>query len=215
MDITDVPARTLSKLRGVQLQDSRLAFAFTVADTVAMGRAPWHGTPAQERDTEVVAAAMTLAEVADLASLSVPVLSGGERARTAFARLLAQETAILLLDEPTAALDIRHQERVMALARRRADAGAAVLVILHDLSLAAACADRIVLLSQGRIRADGPPERVLDEQLVSEVYDHPVRIIPSPETGDLLVVPLRTPRISRLAPAEPEITADLPLEQPA
>jgi iron complex transport system ATP-binding protein len=120
-------------------------------------------------------------------------LSGGERARVALARVLAQRAPLLLLDEPTAALDLRHQELVLRLCRERARAGDAVVVVLHDLSLAAAYADRIALLRRGRIAADGPPARVLAEGLLSEVYEQPVEVVPHPRTEALLVVPRREP----------------------
>src|SRR5690606_10847967 len=98
----------------------------------------------------------------------------GEQARTSFARLLAQQTPVLMLDEPTAALDIRHQESLLSVARAAAQAGAAVVVVLHDLSLAAAYADRVVVLSHGKIRANGAPAEVLTAELLTEVYEHPV-----------------------------------------
>jgi iron complex transport system ATP-binding protein len=212
-DLADVSAlrpKELSRRRAVQMQDSRLAFAFTARDAVEMGRAPWAGTPEEERDDEVIAAALAAGEVTHLAARQVPSLSGGERARVAFARLLAQETEILLLDEPTAALDIRHQEQVIASARARARAGATVMVIVHDLSLAAAYADRIVLLEDGRVRAVGPPAEVLTAELVSEVYQHPVSVLTAPEGGELLIVPVR-----RRPDADASAPLDIPMELPA
>lgn len=203
IDIAALHPKHLARRRAVQMQETRLAFAFTARDTVEMGRAPWAGTPEEDRDDEVVAIALGAAEVTHLASRHVPGLSGGERARVAFARLIAQETEILLLDEPTAALDIRHQERVIMVARDRARAGATVMVIVHDLSLAAAYADRIVLLDAGRIRAVGPPQEVLRAPLLSEVYQHPVTVITAPETGDLLVLPLRRTPPEGPAPSTP------------
>jgi iron complex transport system ATP-binding protein len=185
--------KELSRRRAVQMQETRLAFAYTAYDTVEMGRAPWEGTAEESRDEEVIATAMEAAEVAHLSARHVPGLSGGERARVAFARLIAQETELLLLDEPTAALDIRHQERVIAVARDRARAGATVLVIVHDLSLAAAYADRIIMLDRGTLRADGTPAEVLSPELISEVYDHPVTVITAPGSGELLVIPQRVP----------------------
>ena len=182
-DVSALRPKELSRRRAVQMQDSRLAFSFTARDAVEMGRAPWAGTPEEERDDEVIAAALAAGEVTHLAARQVPSLSGGERSRVAFARLLAQETEILLLDEPTAALDIRHQEHVIAAARARARAGATVMVIVHDLSLAAAYADRIVLLEDGRVRAVGSPAEVLTAELLSEVYQHPVTVLTAPEGG--------------------------------
>ena len=208
-DVSALRPKELSRRRAVQMQDSRLAFSFTARDAVEMGRAPWVGTPEEERDDEVIAAALAAGEVTHLAARQVPSLSGGERSRVAFARLLAQETEILLLDEPTAALDIRHQEHVIAAARGRARAGATVMVIVHDLSLAAAYADRIVLLEGGRVRAVGSPAEVLTAELVSEVYQHPVTVLTAPEGGELLIVPVRR-RPDADAPAPLEIPMELP-----
>src|SRR5699024_1191414 len=119
--------------------------------------------------------------VTDLADRSIDTLSGGERARVALARTLAQRTPILMLDEPTAALDLHHQELSLSLARRRAGRGCAVLVVLHDLGLAAAYADRIVLLDRGAVAADGTPAQVLDPALLSRVYQHPIEVLPHPD----------------------------------
>ena len=208
-DVSALRPKELSRRRAVQMQDSRLAFSFTARDAVEMGRAPWAGTPEEERDDEVIAAALAAGEVTHLAARQVPSLSGGERSRVAFARLLAQETEILLLDEPTAALDIRHQEHVIAAARARARAGATVMVLVHDLSLAAAYADRIVLLEGGRVRAVGSPAEVLTAELLSEVYQHPVTVLTAPEGGELLIVPVRR-RPDADAPAPLEIPMELP-----
>jgi iron complex transport system ATP-binding protein len=208
-DVSALRPKELSRRRAVQMQDSRLAFAFTARDAVEMGRAPWAGTPEEERDDEVIAAALAAGEVTHLAARQVPSLSGGERARVAFARLLAQETEILLLDEPTAALDIRHQEQVIAAARARARAGATVMVIVHDLSLAAAYADRIVLLESGRVRAVGSPAEVLTAELISEVYQHPVSVLTAPDSGELLIVPVRR-RPDADAPAPLAVPMELP-----
>jgi len=182
-------ARELARRRAVLLQRQGLAFGFRVADVVAMGRAPWHRTPAALDDELLVAAAMERADVAPLALRLFPTLSGGEQARVSFARVLAQASPVLLLDEPTAALDVRHQEAVLGVARSAADEGAAVVVVLHDLSLAAAYADRVAVLSDGVVAADGPPAAVLTDELVSRVYQHPVRVVDV--DGSLVVVPVR------------------------
>lgn len=180
----------LARRRGVLLQEHRLSFPFTVLEVVRMGRAPWRGRPEESRDDELVELGLRTADVAHLAGRRFPSLSGGEKARTSFARVLAQDPRLLLLDEPTAALDIAHQERTLAVARERAQVGDAVVVVLHDLSLAAAYADRMVLLSRGRVVADGPPARVLTAQRVSEVYEHPVEVVD--RGGAVLVLPVRT-----------------------
>ncbi len=151
--------RELALRRTVLPQAATLSFPFTVAEVVRMGRAPWAGTAAQEEDDAAVAEAMAAAEVDGFAGRSFAVLSGGERARVALARVLAQRAPLLLLDEPTAALDLRHQELVLRICRDLAARGRAVVVVLHDLGLAAAYADRAAVLHHGRLAAAGEPER--------------------------------------------------------
>jgi iron complex transport system ATP-binding protein len=180
--------RDLARERAVLTQEHRVSFPFPVAEVVRMGRSPWRGRDEEDLDDEAVAEAMAVTDVTHLAARPFVALSGGEKGRTSFARVLAQRTGVLLLDEPTAALDLGHQEAVLARARAQADAGAAVVVVLHDLSLAAAWSDRVVLLRRGRVSAEGPPAEVLVAPLLSEVYEHPVEVLPHPVTGDLLVL---------------------------
>jgi iron complex transport system ATP-binding protein len=180
--------------RGVLLQRVALSFPFTVTQVVRMGRAPWGGTTAEDWDDAVVAAAMVETDVRDLADRVFTSLSGGEQARAALARVLAQEASILLLDEPTASLDIRHQEQVLGVARSRADRGDAVVVVLHDLDLAAAHADVVVVLAHGRVRALGAPGDVCTSALLSDVYEHPIEVLRHPRTGGLVVLPWRESR---------------------
>lgn len=179
----------LARARSVLPQHSAVSFPFRVADVVAMGRAPWAGTPRAAEDTAAVAAALAVTEIGSLADRPVTRLSGGEQARVALARVLAQDTPVVLLDEPTAALDLRHQARVLREARRLADAGRAAVVVLHDLGAAARYADRIVLLDRGRVAAAGPPGDVLDERLLSRVYAHGVSVVQA-QPGPV-VVPAR------------------------
>ena len=122
-------------------------------------------------------------------------LSGGEKARVSLARVLAQDTPIVLLDEPTAALDLRHQEDVLRIARELASEGRTVVVVLHDLSLAGAYADQVALMEHGRIRALGTPDVVLTEQLVAEVYAVDVEVLV--RDGRPLVIPRRTPPVDQ------------------
>ncbi|MBC3983013.1 heme ABC transporter ATP-binding protein [Streptomyces sp. AC536] len=192
--VADWSPGELALRRSVLPQSAALSFPFTVEEVVRMGRAPWVGTPAEDEDDPAVAAAMVTTEVAAFADRPFGALSGGERARTALARVLAQRTALLLLDEPTAALDLRHQELVLRVCRERAAAGDAVVVVLHDLGLAAAYADRTAVLHGGRIAADGPPDEVFGEELLSAVYRQPVEVLPHPRTGVPLVVPRRDGR---------------------
>ncbi|MFG2875985.1 heme ABC transporter ATP-binding protein [Streptomyces sp. NPDC048337] len=184
-------ARDLALRRSVLPQTAALSFPFPVEDVVRMGRAPWAGTPLADADDEAVAAAMAATEVTGFAARPFSALSGGERARVALARVLAQRAPLLLLDEPTAALDLRHQELVLRICRERAAAGDAVVVVLHDLGLAAAYADRAAVLHDGRIAADGPPSEVFEDALLSRVYRQPVEVLPHPRTGAPLVLPVR------------------------
>ena len=117
-------------------------------------------------------------------------LSGGQMRRVAIAGVLAMQPEVLVLDEPTAALDLRHQEAIMACALRLARQGSLVLVVLHDLSLAARYSDRVVVFHHGRLYAEGTPHDVLTPSLVGQVYHHDVVVINHPVTGRPLVVPL-------------------------
>lgn len=181
-----------ARRRAVLEQDTAVAFGFRVGEVVRMGRAPWRGTRRAVDDDTVVARVLDQVELADRIDQAFPSLSGGERARASFARVLAQSTPVLLLDEPTAALDLRHQEAVLAVARAHARAGGAVVVVLHDLSLAGAYADRVAMLAGGRIVADGTPTDVLTADRIGAVYRHPVTVVPDPNTGTPVVVPSRT-----------------------
>lgn len=184
-------APELALRRAVLPQAAALSFPFTVAEVVRMGRAPWAGTDAEDEDEEAVAEALAATETDAFAERSFAALSGGERARVALARVLAQRAPLLLLDEPTAALDLRHQELVLRLCRERAAAGAAVVVVLHGLGLAAAYADRAAVLEGGRIALEGPPAAAFRPEPLSRIYRQPIEIVPHPRTGALLVLPVR------------------------
>ncbi len=187
----------LARRRAVLPQQNAVSFSFSVLEVVEMGRAPWRRTPLEDEDDEAVIDALVRTDTIDFAARPFSSLSGGERARAALARVVGQRAGIVLLDEPTAALDIRHQELVLQLLRERADAGDAVVVVLHELSLAAAYADRVALLSDGRIAAVGTPEEVLTAERVSEVYDYPVEVALDPATGTPVILPTRPARSTR------------------
>jgi iron complex transport system ATP-binding protein len=192
LDGTDVrrwKVAPLARRRAVLPQEQRLAFGFRTVDVVRMGRAPWARLPEEDHDDAVVADALDRTDMRAYAERSFPTLSGGEKARASFARVLAQQTSLVLLDEPTAALDIRHSEQVLSQARRLAAEGDAVVAVLHDLTVAAAHADRICVIADGRVRADGPPHEVLDPQVLEDVYGHPVDVIS--HRGRLVVLPHR------------------------
>ncbi|GAB3559121.1 iron complex transport system ATP-binding protein [Actinopolyspora lacussalsi] len=164
-----------------------------VADLVARGRHPhqswyrqWSGD-----DESAVAEALSLTGIGDLADRSVDELSGGQRQRAWLSMALAQGTDLLLLDEPTTYLDLSHQVDVLELiGRLHTESGRTVVMVLHDLNLAARYADRLVAMSEGRIAAQGPPGEVLTERLLHEVFDLRARVIPDPVTGTPLVVPV-------------------------
>ncbi len=190
------PANTsplaMARLRAVMLQDVTVSFQFLVRDVVAFGRRPWAGTAREELDDAIVDAALAAADVAHLAGRDIATLSGGERARVALARVIAQQTPAMFLDEPTAALDIRHQEVVLRLVRTIArEANVAVVVVLHDLNAAAAYCDHIVCLSGGTVAAAGPVPAVYTEEILSDVYDWPVSVART--DGAITVHPARRP----------------------
>lgn len=183
--------RQLALKRAVMTQSALLSFDFSAFEVVMMGRYP-HGGSAL--DEQIAAGAMQQTETEHLAERLYPTLSGGEAARVTLSRVLAQQTKLLLLDEPTAALDLRHQQIVMQLSRALAEAGAAVMAIVHDLNLAAAHADRVLILHEGQVYAQGAPQEVLTEANLERVFNLPVRVIPHPESDPdnprPLVIPL-------------------------
>jgi iron complex transport system ATP-binding protein len=187
--------RELARLRAVLTQSNEVSFPFTVAEVVAMGRAPW--TSSDEEDEARIAEAVEHAELGGFTARRVPELSGGERARVAYARVRAQACGILMLDEPTASLDIRHQERLMHQLRDHAADGGSSVVVLHDLNLAAAYADRIVLLEGGRVRADGPPGEALSAELLTEVYRYPIAVHRIDGSSRPAVLPRRPEPVTR------------------
>jgi len=178
--------RVLASCIAVVPQESVIDFDFTAFEVVLMGRAPHLRPLVQEsrHDLDVAHEAMRMTDTTHLADRSIQKISGGERQRVIVARALAQETEALLLDEPTSHLDINHQVELLTLVHRLCrEKQMAVLAVLHDLNLASTYADRILILYQGRIAADGPPEAVITQERILEVFGAHVRIIPHPETG--------------------------------
>jgi len=166
--------------------------AFTVWETVRMGRTPYLNFLGQTsaKDEEIVRLALQKVDVLDLAGRRVGELSGGEGQRVLLARALAQSTPILLLDEPTSNLDMHYQVNFMELVQGLAhNDKLAVLIALHDLNLAARYADRIALLVDGKIKASGTPLQVLTPELISEAYHLHVKVIPHPFADVPLVLP--------------------------
>src|SRR5512138_229374 len=166
--------------------------AFSVYETVLLGRTPYLGWlgRAGEPDHARVRYALEHTQLASLADRLVGELSGGEQQLVLLGRALAQDTPVLLLDEPTTHLDLQHQEQLIHLVRELAvEHHLAVLMVLHDLNLASLYADRVSLLVEGEIQATGAPSEVLTEATLSRVYNVPVHVIPHPEYGNPLILP--------------------------
>jgi iron complex transport system ATP-binding protein len=172
LDPARAPRRHVARLCALVPQEPRVVGAFTVRDAVMMGRAPHQGFLALPGalDRGAVEGALQACDLVHLADRRVDALSGGERRRVFFARALAQEPRVLLLDEPTAFLDLGHQVAVMRMAQAAARGGLCVLAVLHDLNLAAAACDRLVVMSRGRVVAEGAPAAVLTAERVREVW---------------------------------------------
>jgi iron complex transport system ATP-binding protein len=188
-----LPRREIARRLAVVPQDSALEFPFTALEVVLMGRAP-HLPPLafpRARDLAIAREAMTRLEVTAVEDRTLLQLSGGERQRVLLARALAQQPRVLLLDEPTTHLDLRHQtgiyDTVRGLARIE---GVAVLSVLHDLNLAALYCDRLLLLARGRIVAEGPPEEVLVATRLADAYGVAVHVARNAATGTPVVLPL-------------------------
>jgi len=189
------PRRELARLIAVVPQDAPFAFPFRAGEVVLMGRSPHLPRLGFEgpRDLAIARAALAQVGIADLADRRVPELSGGERQLVLLARALAQEPRVLLLDEPTAHLDLRHRLLVLELVRELAAAGRSALVVSHDLSLAARGCDRLALLAAGRVLAAGAPAEVLSGESVREAFGIEADVVAGPD-GTPLVLPRRLSR---------------------
>jgi iron complex transport system ATP-binding protein len=185
--------RELARAVGVVSQAETIAFPLTVREMVAMGRYPHLGPLRTERDDDraAIGRALEQCDVADLAGRDVTTLSGGELQRVRLARALAQEPRALVLDEPTASLDIRHEMAILELLREWADGGMTILVVTHGLDLAARFADHMLLLARGRVAAEGPPARVMESGILEAVYRWPIAVATDAATGTPRVTPLR------------------------
>ena len=188
-DLRGISPKERARAIGWLPQTGQAVWPLPVRSVVALGRMP-HGATLDNltaRDDAAIAAALTACDLEALAARDVTTLSGGERARALLARALAVEAPVLLADEPVSALDPRHQLSVMETLQAQAHAGRLVIVVLHDLALAARFADRIILMQSGRIVADGPPDMVLTAEQLGAVFG--VEIVTVERDGTRAVMP--------------------------
>ncbi|HEX2890897.1 heme ABC transporter ATP-binding protein [Vineibacter terrae] len=172
------PAEALARVRAVMTQSASVAFDFTVREVVELARMPHAGRSSAAEDRRIVAAALELADVTHLADRVYPSLSGGEKQRVQSARALAQlwtatddaPCRFLMLDEPTASLDLRHQHGLLDAVRRFVSSGVGAIVVLHDINLAAAYCDRVALLDRGALIACGPTRETLCADRLAAMY---------------------------------------------
>ena len=170
--IAAMPRRAIARRLAFMPQDSRCDFAFTVEEVVAMGRHPHRGRfePERDADRRAIAAAIVTCDLEELRERTVDQLSGGERQRVSIARCLAAEPDVILLDEPTAHLDLDHALSLLALCQSLVRAGRAVAVATHDLGTVSQFATRMLILDAGRVIADGPPDDVLTPETTRQVF---------------------------------------------
>jgi iron complex transport system ATP-binding protein len=184
-DPRDWPADALARVRAVMTQSASVAFDFTVRELVELARLPHAGRSSAGEDRHIVAAALELVEASHLADRAYPGLSGGEKQRVQAARALAQiwtatddaPARFLMLDEPTASLDLRHQHALLHAVRRFVTVGVGAIVVLHDINLAAAYCDRVALLDRGRLVASGPTGQTLTADRLAAIYGIPMTTI--------------------------------------
>ncbi|MEV8393500.1 MULTISPECIES: ABC transporter ATP-binding protein [unclassified Streptomyces] len=191
-DLTSLTLRQSARAVAAMTQDSAVDLDFTVEEVIALGRAPHlRGNQALSgRERDLATDAMARLDILHLARRGILTLSGGERQRVLVARALVQEPAILVLDEPTNHLDVRHQIELLSLLR---GSGLTVLVVLHDLNLAAAACDRLGVLAHGRLVAAGTPEEILTTELVRDVFGVRATVVRHPHTGDPQLLYALTP----------------------
>ncbi len=189
--VTALDRREIARRAALLMQDSPLELPLSVREVVALGRLPHLRRFETEREADYAAidAAMALTDTQVLADRRVTELSGGERHRVQLARVLAQDTPLMLLDEPTASFDVAHQLQALRLVRAAAARGRTVVVAMHDLSLAARSCDRILLLGDGRLQADGPPAEALTEENLARLFRVRARVDVDAD-GLLNVVPI-------------------------
>ncbi|WP_258724676.1 ABC transporter ATP-binding protein [Cellulomonas sp. NS3] len=193
--LTRLRSRDVARRLALLPQSPLAPEAITVGDLVARGRYPHQGLLRQwsTADAVAVADAMHATEVTELRDRLVSTLSGGQRQRVWLAMALAQQTDLLLLDEPTTFLDIAHQFEVMDLCARLHEDGRTLVAVLHDLNQAARYATHLVAMKDGRVVAEGAPAEVVTPERIAEIFDLACRVVEDPETGTPMVIPARRP----------------------
>lgn len=183
--IAEWPRRTFARKVAYLPQQPPSATGMTVRELVGLGRYPWHGALGRftAADRAKVGDAMRMTEVEVFADRLVDSLSGGERQSVWLAMLVAQDAECFLLDEPTSALDIGHQLHVLRLVRRLAEQGPSILVVLHDVNLAARFCDELLALHSGRLIHRGPSQALMDAEVLAAIYDVPMAVLRSAECG--------------------------------
>ncbi|WP_407977197.1 ABC transporter ATP-binding protein [Brucella pseudogrignonensis] len=189
--ITDIPAKETARRLGLLPQSSIAPDGITVADLVARGRYPHQSFLRQwsKADEDAVLAALAATRATELSGRLVDELSGGQRQRVWVAMVLAQETPILLLDEPTTFLDIAHQIELLDLLADLNERGRTIIAVLHDLNHACRYATHLIAIKDGAVLAEGAPADIVDAELVERVFGLPAMVIPDPVTGTPLIVP--------------------------
>jgi len=193
-DLSRLSRKSVARSLAVVPQQFHIPFAFTSGEVVMLGRIPFLQAFAEESkvDKQFVANAMELVGISELKERRFDELSGGERQKVILAMALAQQPGLLLLDEPTVHLDIAHQVEILELVKRlNVEQGLTVIAAMHDLNLAALYFNRLILLKEGRVWADGTPAQVLTEDRIREVFSASVTVEPHPVTGvpHIVVIP--------------------------
>ena len=212
--ISELSSRQVATVLGLLPQSPVSPEGIAVADLVGRGRYPHQGWFRRwtAQDDEIVEQALSATDILDLADRPVDELSGGQRQRVWIAMALAQQTDVLLLDEPTTFLDVAHQVEVLdLLTDLNRDRGTTIVMVLHDLNLAARYADRLVALTEGRLYAQGTPGEVVSEEMVRDVFGMAARVVHDPVSGSPLVLPVGRPHVRTQPDAASGLQAEPPL----